>query len=86
MRQIGGDVSDQPLEWEIVWLVRYGGEYRRLAMPRVIKQFGRAAVAGEFAKQVERGANVVSITRARNWGQPPKDRRPQGPSWAALAR
>jgi hypothetical protein len=73
---------DQPLEWEIVWLVRYGGEYRRLAMPRLIERFGREAVASEFAKQVEGGgANVVSITRARNWGQPPKARR--GPSWAA---
>jgi hypothetical protein len=77
----------ESLEWEIVWLVRNGGEYRRMALPRLIRQFGREAVAREFAKQVEVGGpNVVSITRAVNWGSPrspPDEHRPQGPSWAA---
>jgi hypothetical protein len=77
-------LMDHPLDLEIIWLVQYSPECRRRALPRLIERFGREAVANEFAKRVEgAGANVISITRARNWERPSGKRRPRGPSWAA---
>jgi hypothetical protein len=84
-------VEYYPLDQEIVWLVQYPPECRRRALPRLLERFGRDAVAAELAKRLERGeANVVSITRARHWEQPPDKRRrpkgpsgPRGPCWAA---
>jgi hypothetical protein len=75
---------DYPLDLEVTWLVQYSPECRRRALPRLIERFGREAVATELAKRVETaGANVISITRARNWERLPDKRHPRGPSWAA---